>query len=109
MPFRISFFKTPQHKVFHYQPRYWDPQKEALEQRIAAAKSKKEQQDIEKKARYRPGSTIRGSMQQAMYESRRYPKHQGIIRWVVVLSIVVLLFAVIYFSNLIGVLFDVLK
>jgi hypothetical protein len=35
MPFRISFFKTPKHKVFNYTPLYWDPDKEAREQRNA--------------------------------------------------------------------------
>ncbi len=28
-----SFFKTPKHKQFHIEPRYWDPAKEAREDR----------------------------------------------------------------------------
>ena len=28
----ISFFKTPSHRVFHYEPRYWDERKERREQ-----------------------------------------------------------------------------
>ncbi|MCS6969158.1 MAG: hypothetical protein RMJ44_10445 [Cytophagales bacterium] len=31
-----SLVKLPQHKRFHYQPRYYDPQLEDLRQRIAA-------------------------------------------------------------------------
>jgi len=29
----ISFFKVPQHRVFNYQPLYYDPEKERREQR----------------------------------------------------------------------------
>ncbi len=34
----FSFFKTPKHQKFRYTPRYWDPQKEDLENRIKQAK-----------------------------------------------------------------------
>ena len=27
----ISFFKVPNHRVFHYEPRYWDERKERRE------------------------------------------------------------------------------
>jgi len=30
----ISFIKLPGHKRFEYTPRYWDPEKEAREERI---------------------------------------------------------------------------
>ena len=29
----LSFFRTPPHNSFHYQPRYWDPEKEDVKQR----------------------------------------------------------------------------
>lgn len=34
----LKFFKTPRHKQFNYQPRYWDPEKEEFEKRVEAAK-----------------------------------------------------------------------
>ena len=34
MAFRISFFRTPKHRVFNYKPIYWDPEKEEFEERI---------------------------------------------------------------------------
>lgn len=30
----LRFIKVPKHKRYEYQPRYWDPEKEALEERI---------------------------------------------------------------------------
>lgn len=38
----LKFFKTPKHKKFNYQPRYWDPEKEEFEKRVAAAKKEAE-------------------------------------------------------------------
>ncbi len=32
-----GFFKKQKHQRFEYKPRYWDPQKEELEQRVKAA------------------------------------------------------------------------
>lgn len=34
MSLRIKFFKLPKHTVYSYKPRYWDPQKEDLEERL---------------------------------------------------------------------------
>jgi hypothetical protein len=33
-----GFFKKQKHSTFEYKPRYWDPEKEDLEQRIKTAK-----------------------------------------------------------------------
>ena len=33
----FNFFKTPKHQKYKYHPRYWDPDKEDLEQRIKSA------------------------------------------------------------------------
>ena len=34
----FSFFKTPRHQKFDYKPRYWDPAKEDVEERVRLAK-----------------------------------------------------------------------
>lgn len=34
MSLRLKFFKLPKHSVYSYKPRYWDPQKEDLEERL---------------------------------------------------------------------------
>ena len=37
MAFRLSFFRTPKHRVFNYTPRHYDPDKEELHNRIRQA------------------------------------------------------------------------
>ncbi len=34
----FSFFKKPRHQKFEYKPRYWDPVKEDVEERVKLAK-----------------------------------------------------------------------
>lgn len=34
----MKFFKTPKNQRFDYKPRYWDPKKEALEERMSKYK-----------------------------------------------------------------------
>ena len=34
MGFNFSFFGTPEHRVFNYRPRYYDPEKEALKEKF---------------------------------------------------------------------------
>jgi hypothetical protein len=85
MPFRISFFKTPKHKVFNYTPRYWDPEKEARE-----ARSGKPQPLL-----------TRGCFQEIRQRSR---KRNAIGAWgriVFLVTIAALLMAALYFSKFI--------
>ena len=34
----LRFFKVPKHQKYQYNPRYWDPQKEELEERLRQVK-----------------------------------------------------------------------
>ena len=34
----LRFFKTPKHQRYEYKPRYWDPQKEELQERLERVK-----------------------------------------------------------------------
>jgi hypothetical protein len=34
----FNFFKTPRHQKFEYKPRYWNPEKEDVEERVKLAK-----------------------------------------------------------------------
>lgn len=38
----FRFIKVPRHKRYEYQPRFWDPEKEKLEERIRNRKEAKE-------------------------------------------------------------------
>ncbi len=61
----ISFFKVPQHRVFNYQPRYYDPEKERREQR---RKELGLADDDEANAEYSVGSLIRGGAMRSRHD-----------------------------------------
>ena len=87
MAFRLSFFKTPKHRVFQYRPIYWNPEKEALEERL----------DPQKKLELK-----RGSFQKALYDSRRNTRGSAdkIRQLIIIVSIAVLFIALIYFTKI---------
>ena len=63
MGIRLSFFKTPQHRVFNYTPIYYDERKERMQERLdAIEKEKAEKEGREwKNERYIPGRNIKGN------------------------------------------------
>jgi len=88
MAFKITFFKTPKHRVFNYNPIYWDPEKEEREERL----------NPQKKAGLK-----RGSFQKALSSNRRYApgKANKITRMVVIVAVAALLIALIYLTKFI--------
>jgi len=126
MAFRISFFKTPKHRVFTYRPLYYDPEKEERAERAAKLRAIREAEKRKKgilltptpsetdprtreERLYYPGKSIRGSFQRALYENRRHAGDNRLVRMAVILSIAVLLIAVLYFANGLGVMFKLLS
>ena len=43
----LNFFKTPKHQRYNYRPRYWDPKKEELEDRMQKYKGKEGKNDVD--------------------------------------------------------------
>lgn len=43
---RLNFFKTPKHQRYNYIPRFYDPKKEDLEQRMEKYKGKDGKNDV---------------------------------------------------------------
>ncbi len=88
---RISFFPTPEHKVFNYKPRFYDENKEEMKKRYekygkqypGESDSEKEitekrenadkfdAKEAFKKDRYIPGKSIRGSFSKELEEHRK--------------------------------------
>ena len=85
MPFRISFFKTPKHKVFNYTPRYWDPDKEARKIRNEKSRS----------------PLTRGCFQEIRQRSRKRNPVGAAGRIIFLVSVAALLMAALYFSKFI--------
>ena len=86
MAFGIKFWHIPEHRVFHYEPRYYDERKEKLEELYKKygktmpgeeieAIAKKEGLIDETGKRYIPGMHIRGSFRQT-YEEKRLSKEK---------------------------------
>lgn len=61
----FSFFGTPEHRVFNYKPRYYDPEKEALKEKFGKVDGRFE------KEKYVPGSYIKGSFRNGNYQKTR--------------------------------------
>lgn len=61
----ISFFKVPKHRVFNYQPLYYDPEKERREQRRKELGLGNEDNA---EAEYSVGALIRGGAMRSRHE-----------------------------------------
>ncbi len=69
----LKFFKVPKHQQFNYKPRYWDPKKEELDERIERIHEMKNRGVEASKARisgsFRKG--FKGDMQYRRSQVRR--------------------------------------
>lgn len=103
MGFNLSFFKTPKHRVFNYQPLYYDERKEAMEERYARLHEGEKGKERE----YIPGKFIRGRFRKAVYENRRGASGSVILtRIIVMVTIVILFFVAFYFAKSFGLFFS---
>ncbi|HJB44036.1 MAG TPA: hypothetical protein IAB87_04535 [Candidatus Coprenecus merdipullorum] len=97
----ISFFKTPEHRVFHYEPRYWDERKEHREQvknealREKAMREGKEWKD----EAYKPGMYISGRLQEQARNSRRGSLNKNLTRIIGLVSVAIFFAFLIYFAK----------
>lgn len=118
MAIRFSFFPTPEHKVFHYEPRYYDPRKERLEQLYekygktpegmkkaedelaaeqAASGDQASQPGVSKD--YVPGSRIRGAFTRSVDESRRSEGNQKVKKILTLITILAAIVVAYYLSQ----------
>ena len=115
MAFGIKFWHIPEHRVFHYEPRYYDERKEKLEALYKKYGKTMPGEEIEEMARkeglvdetgkrYIPGMHIRGSFRQT-YEEKRLSREKdtspmAIARKVIlVLTGIAIAFAAYYLSK----------
>lgn len=95
----LFFFKTPSHRVFNYQPLYYNERKEILEQKIDKARKREA-------GEYVPGDTIRKGFRRLQYESKRSNKKNTAIRIVKIVTAAIILIVLWYFIDAIGLLFS---
>ena len=115
MAFGIKFWHIPEHRVFHYEPRYYDARKERLEElykKYGKTMPSEEIEAIAKKEglldetgrRYIPGMHIRGSFRQT-YEEKRLSKEKEnspmaiVKKLILVITAVAVAFAAYYLSK----------
>lgn len=118
MAIRFSFFPTPEHKVFHYEPRYYDARKERLEQLYEkygktpegmkkaeeelAAEQQSAAADGEQPAvhsDYVPGSRIRGAFTRSVQENRRAEGNQKVKKILTLITILAAIVVAYYLSQ----------
>ncbi|HIZ87685.1 MAG TPA: hypothetical protein IAC03_05940 [Candidatus Coprenecus pullistercoris] len=97
----ISFFKTPSHRVFHYEPRYWDERKERREKvRMEALKEKALREGKEwKDESYHPGMYISGKLQDQVRNGRRQSLSKNLTRIIGLVSIAIFFAFLFYFAK----------
>jgi len=83
--FRIT--KLPDHKRFTYHPRYWDPEKEVLEERLRKYRERDEAPDDVELTKSRISSNFRARRGGGKYTSSR----RGNFRLVVILITIIIL------------------
>ncbi len=101
MGLNLSFFKTPKHRVFNYQPLYYDPRKEALQERIARAR----EEEKGKEKDYVPGKNIRNNFRKALYDNRKQAGSPLLMRVIVLISLLGLVVAIYLFAKSLGFFF----
>ncbi len=105
--FKIVFFKRPKIRVFSYTPRYWDPEKERLEERKRAIAKEMgvtlpvdaENPDVP----YRPN--IKGQMKHILEAGKRKKSGFGGGRLFVLVLLVLFVLGAYFGSSLFGLLF----
>ncbi|MBP5210464.1 MAG: hypothetical protein J6Z27_01325 [Bacteroidales bacterium] len=118
---KISFFPVPEHKVFHYEPRFYNPKEEQMRKRYekygkdyskanepyqvadgteADAKSQKSEHT------YVPGQMIRGSFKSGYEQRRRATGNTMIRKIVVIIGVVGAILVAYYLAQGLGVFFS---
>ncbi len=98
----FKFFYLPKHRVFNYQPMYYDPDKEKLERGIAKRDSE---------GKYIPGSIVSGGFRRVKFgnlprKDGAYTKGRRIAVYLLLAGILAALF---YFSKMFSHMLALLK
>ncbi len=95
MGLNISWFKTSKHRVFHYEPLYYNEKKEKMDERY-------------NRNTYTPGVNIRGKIRNSSVENKKHPMSSFTRKIVVFISLLIMFILAYYFSQYIVLLFSAL-
>lgn len=98
--FNFGFFGNPEHRVFNYKPRYYDPEEEQRKRMFGDVDGTNK--EAKEKGAYVPGSSIRGAWRDGNYQKTRsaQSRTQVIISIVTLLLIALVLVYVVKFYSL---------
>ncbi len=75
----LRFVRIPKHQQFEYKPRYWNPEKEALEQRVKQNQATNTGSIEDVKARLSGGFRAKGYMVNKSYRSEQVKRSNMIL------------------------------
>lgn len=99
--FNFGFFGNPEHRVFNYRPRYYDPEAEKRRQMFGEVDGTNEK--ARQSGEYVPGSSLRGAFRNGNYMKTR--SDMGVAHTIIsivtlILIVVVLVFIAKFFELL---------
>lgn len=118
----ISFLPTPKHRVFHYEPRYWNEKEEKMKERYAKygkeydpktpwegkgpddAETKEPEVKNHLRDGYVPGILIRDAYRNGIDSNRRKTTNTKVRTIIIIVSLLLAFVAVYYFTMGINVL-----
>ena len=101
----LRFFRIPKHQQYDYKPRYWDPKKEELEDRLKEIKERSGSVPQAIKARLSGGGFRRGYQADSRYRQRHVMRSNMILLGIVVVLIIFsYLFLSVYLPRIVNVL-----
>lgn len=101
----LRFFRVPKHQQYDYKPRYWDPKKEELEERLKEIEDRKGNDPQAIKARLAGGGFRRGFQTDGHYRKRQVMRSNFILLFIVVALILFsYLFISVYLPRIVNVL-----
>ena len=118
---KISFFPVPEHKVFHYEPRFYNPKEEQMRKRYekygkdynkatepykVADDTGTDSQSQKAERPYVPGQLIRGSFKAGYDERRRATGNTTLRKIVVIIGVVGAILVAYYLAQGLGVFFS---
>ena len=89
MGLKLSMFKTPKHRSFAYQPRFYDAEKEKADERRRLREAAGQGDTDAIKARLRRGAMRQGGYYHTSGKSYRKANHKSSITFLVVLCVLV--------------------
>lgn len=101
MGINISFFKTPRHRVFHYEPLYYDEKKEHREELMEEIEKEKAQKEGRewKDTHYYAGKHIRGKIRESSEKYHRHAMKDSVSKIIGIVSLVILFILIYYFAQ----------